>query len=60
MTVKITKEVTSEAADQKAGMTLDELAAFVQEAMRAGFDGSEPIRVRTGYSGQIRRLQVPR
>lgn len=60
MSVKITREVVSEATDRKAGMSLDELAAFVQEAMRAGFDGNESIRVRTGYTGQIRKLQVPR
>lgn len=60
MTTETTTTVTADAANPKGGMTLDELAAFVQEAMRAGFDGSTGIRVRTGYVGQIRHLQVPR
>ena len=33
------------ATDPKAGMTLDETAAFVQDAMRADIDGATQIKV---------------
>lgn len=46
------------ATERKTGMTLDELGMFVQEAMRLGIAGAAPIKVRAGFAGQIRSLEV--
>lgn len=56
----MTVTITTDANDTKAGMTLDELATFVQDAMRAGVEGCDLVRVRTGFRAQITQLQVPR
>lgn len=48
------------AGDPQAGMTLDELAAFVQQAMRYEMPGTEVVRVGIGWRSQIQWLQVPR
>lgn len=39
------RSVSVEATDPKTGMTLDEMAAFVQDAMRADIDGATQIKV---------------
>ena len=46
------------ADDQKQGMTLDELAAFVQTAMRAEVPGDTRIHVRVNMRGGIKRLET--
>jgi hypothetical protein len=46
------------ADDQKAGMTLDELAVFVQEAMRHEIPGDTIVRVRVNVRGGIKRLET--
>lgn len=39
-------------------LTLDELAGFVQEAMRAGADGSEVVAAVVSFGGKLRSLSV--
>lgn len=52
------RELTFE-ADDKNGMTLDELASFVQAAMKDGVPGdARPKVVTTGFSARIRKLRV--
>jgi hypothetical protein len=46
------------ADDQKAGMMLDELAAFVQEAMRAGIPGDTIVKARVTMRGTIKSLET--
>lgn len=47
-------------APKKQTLTLDELAAFVQEAMRAGANGSEhpTVEVALNLSGKIKKISV--
>lgn len=52
------KTVKAEAADAKHGMTLDELAAFVQEAMRAEIPGTTVVRATATWRASIRRAEV--
>jgi hypothetical protein len=40
------------------GMTLDELAAFVQDALRSGARGGEFVKVRVNFGGTIKRAEV--
>ena len=47
---------TAEADDRKLGMTLDELAAFVQAAMRLGLPGDARITVSIGWSQQVESI----
>jgi hypothetical protein len=54
----ITRTVQAEAADPKLGMTLDELAAYVQEALRAEVPGDARIHVRVNFKGGIRRVET--
>ncbi|MEU8040897.1 hypothetical protein [Streptosporangium sp. NPDC049078] len=54
----ITRTVAAVAEDGKQGMTLDELAAFVQEAMRAGVPGESRIRARVNFTAGIKRLET--
>jgi hypothetical protein len=46
------------AVDLKAGMTLDELAAFVQQAMRAEIPGSTGIKALVNMRGGIKKLET--
>ncbi|MBP5922165.1 MULTISPECIES: hypothetical protein [Streptomyces] len=39
-------------------LTLDELAAFVEDARRAGVPGANPIRADLSTSGKIKKIQV--
>jgi hypothetical protein len=41
-----------------SAMTLDELAAFVQDAMRSGASGSESPKVRITFGGGIKRIEL--
>lgn len=54
----ITRTVQADATDPKAGMTLDELAAYVQEALRADVPGEARIHVRVNMRGGIKRLEA--
>lgn len=49
--------ITADATDPKAGMTLDELAAFVQRCMKLGQPGDTPIRAVLGWGGQIKTIR---
>jgi hypothetical protein len=52
------KTVKAEAADPKRGMTLDELAAFVQEAMRAEIPGTTVVKAVATWRSNIKRAEV--
>lgn len=52
------KEVSAAAADPKKGMTLDELASFVQEAMKEGVDGSTLVKITATWFGSIKKARV--
>lgn len=54
----VTRAVKADAADPKQGMTLDELAAFVQEAMRAEVRGDAVLAARVTMRGGIKRLET--
>jgi len=54
----ITRGVTAVAEDGKQGMTLDELAAFVQAAMRAEVPGGTRVQVRVNFTGGIKKLET--
>lgn len=54
----ITRAVGAVAEDEKQGMTLDELAAFVQEAMRAEVPGAARVHVRVNMRGGIKKLET--
>ena len=45
-------------ADKRETFTLDELAAFVQEAMRAGANGDEHPSVQIALNGKIQKVWV--
>lgn len=47
-----------EAVDSHIGMSLDDLARFVQEAMRVGHDGSTVVKARVTLGGRIRHVEV--
>ena len=51
---RVQRSVSVEAIDPKAGMTLDEMAGLVQDAMRADIDGATPVKVTVGFRSQIR------
>jgi len=48
--------VERKAEDKKAGMTLDELAAFVQEAMRHDVPGDTRITALAGFRAQLQAV----
>ncbi|GAA0969886.1 hypothetical protein GCM10009555_017800 [Acrocarpospora macrocephala] len=58
MPTRRTVEVEADATDPKRGMTLDEMAAFVQEAMRAEVPGDTPVKIRVNWSSGIKRLEI--
>lgn len=45
-------------ARKKEFLTLDELAAFTQEALRSGADGSEIVSASVSFGGKLQRLSV--
>ena len=57
-TVTHSAKVQHAAADRRAGMTLDELAAFVQAAMRAEIPGTAHVAVDLTWRNTIRRLEI--
>lgn len=53
-----TRNITiSHKPDGKA-ITLDELAAFVQDALRAGASGSEIVKVSLNWGSSIKRIDL--
>lgn len=46
------------AAGKGQHLTLDEVAAWVQDAMRAGVDGSTPVAARVSFGGKLQRISV--
>lgn len=46
------------ATDPKTGMTLDEMAVLVQDAMCADIDGATPIKVTVGFRSQVRTAKI--
>lgn len=54
----IKTSAVADADDQKNGMTLDELAAFVQQAMRHEIAGDTRLHVRVGMRGGIKRIET--
>ena len=50
--------VAMEANNPKTGMTLDEMAGLIQDAMRADIDGSTPVKVTVGFRSQVRTAKI--
>lgn len=50
--------IKATAVDEKAGMTLGELQAFTAATARADVPLDRTVKVRVGYSGQIRWIEV--
>lgn len=51
-------QISAEADDPKAGMTLDELAEFVEQARQHGTPDDTRPRVRVTMRGGIRRIET--
>lgn len=49
-----------EHTSQGRDMTLEELAAFVQEAMRQDVQPTATVRTRTGWGGRLRSVSAER
>ncbi|WP_042410940.1 hypothetical protein [Streptacidiphilus carbonis] len=47
------------AADKGAFLTLNEIAAWVQDAMRSSASGDEVVQARASFSGRLQRIAVP-
>jgi len=54
----ISRNVKAEAVNVKAGMTLDELAAYVAECQDAEVPGDVRIRVRVNVRGGIKAVET--
>lgn len=54
----VTTSAGASAEDEKAGMTLDELAEFVQNALRHDIPGGTRMHVRVNMRGGIRRIET--
>jgi hypothetical protein len=39
-------------------LTLDELAAFVQDALRSGASGSEVVKAQVSFGGKLQRVAI--
>lgn len=52
--------VRATAGDRKTGMTLAELALFLKAAQLSNIPEDAPVRVGTGFRGQIQYLETPR
>jgi hypothetical protein len=46
------------AADKGQYLTLDEVAAFVQDAMRTGADGSTVVNATVSFGGKLQKISV--
>jgi hypothetical protein len=58
MSVEKTVKITHKAEDATHGMTLDELAAFVEEARAEGVDGSTTVKTTSTWRQSIKRIEV--
>ncbi|MEV4179922.1 hypothetical protein AB0J28_00565 [Streptosporangium canum] len=54
----LTHTIRAEASDPKAGMTLAELAAFVQAALRDDAADDVPLRAVVNLRGGIKKLET--
>lgn len=45
-------------AAKKQTLTLDEVAAWVQDAMRSGASGNSPVEARVNFSGKLIKLGI--
>jgi len=45
-------------AEKRQALTLDELAAFVQDALRSGASGDEHPVVQIAFSGKLQKIHV--
>ncbi|WP_405590004.1 hypothetical protein [Streptomyces sp. NBC_01190] len=52
------KKTVEHKADKGKTLTLDEVAAFVQDAMRSGANGDELVGGRISWGGKIQKLNV--
>lgn len=54
----VTTSAAADADDQKLGMTLDELAKFVQHALRQEIPGDTRLHVRANLRGGLKRIET--
>ncbi|MFI7468173.1 hypothetical protein [Nonomuraea sp. NPDC049646] len=54
----VTTSAVAHAGDEKQGMTLDELAVFVERALRYDVPGDTVLRVRVNLRGGIKRIET--
>ncbi|MCW2904421.1 MAG: hypothetical protein JWO67_6686 [Streptosporangiaceae bacterium] len=52
------KKKVEHAATRGQHLTLDEVAAFVQDAMRSGADGSAVVNATVSFGGKLQKLSV--
>lgn len=55
---KVERSVSQPADDPKRGMTLDELAVFVQAAMRAEIPGDTIVKSTATWRSTIKKLEI--
>lgn len=58
MMVRMAMKKVEHAAAKGRFLTLDEVAAFVQDAMRAGADGSTVVKATVSFGGKLQKLSV--
>lgn len=46
------------AAPKRSALTLDQLGAFVQDAMRSGATGTEIVAAAVSFSGKLQKISV--
>lgn len=56
--VSTTTTIKATAADEKTGMTVGELQAFTAATARAELPLDTRLKIRAGYQGQIRWIEV--
>lgn len=52
------KKKVEHAADKGQHLTLDEVAAFVQDAMRTGADGSAVVNATVSFGQKLQKISV--
>lgn len=52
------KKKVEHAADKGQFLTLDDLAAFVQDAMRTGADGGTVVHAAVSFGGKLQKIGV--
>jgi hypothetical protein len=53
-----TRRTITATAEDRSGMTLDELASFLRQAMAAGLDPATPVRVDANRKGVVGSVSV--